>query len=470
MNKGKFLNSLKRKLSILDEQEIIDILNEYEDIIDEKIKDGKTEEEAVNEFGSVDELASEILKTYKLNSKYAKENEPVKEVVENIEDGIKKLSHYLAKSFKNLNGGNGVSIDLVCELIIKFLILLVVLAVLQIPFRILFGIGSETLDIAFYPLDEVLSGFWHIATSLLYFVVAALIFVSFFRQYFKIDDNKKEINNLKNASKNNTNSSKKNTDNNLFESVNDNIESRTQDDNVIVNILLCMFKVFMVILFIIPLWCTNFGLTVALSIVIYYSIIGINIWGSVILITGLLIGFSWLTSFFHSITFKSKRMHAISLVISLILTVIGSLVFVSNILSFDYIDESKKMNTNYEKYSEKFNIEEKQVKFDSYNYYDEIKYEINNELENNTVSIEIEYPKELYVIKDVNIVSSNDNNNNYYYIDIDNNNIDRFNLLKKVYNTFIDNLKQGKIYRSIDSSYVVFKIYANEETMKLIIK
>ena len=102
MNKRDFLKSLEKKLSILDEQEIKDIINEYEDIIDQKVKDGKTEDEAVKEFGSIDELASEILKTYKLNSKYTKENEPLKETINFFENGIKNAAHGMADFFSNL--------------------------------------------------------------------------------------------------------------------------------------------------------------------------------------------------------------------------------------------------------------------------------------------------------------------------------------------------------------------------------
>ena len=38
MTKKKFLNELEKKLSVLDDSEIQDIMNEYSDIIDEKLK------------------------------------------------------------------------------------------------------------------------------------------------------------------------------------------------------------------------------------------------------------------------------------------------------------------------------------------------------------------------------------------------------------------------------------------------
>ena len=70
MNKSSFISKLKKNLKILDENEVKDIVDEYSEIIDEKIKNGKTEEEAIKDFGDVNELCKEILKAYKINPKY----------------------------------------------------------------------------------------------------------------------------------------------------------------------------------------------------------------------------------------------------------------------------------------------------------------------------------------------------------------------------------------------------------------
>ena len=49
MTKKKFLSELEKKLSVLDDSEIQDIINEYRDIIDEKVKHGKTEKEVIED-------------------------------------------------------------------------------------------------------------------------------------------------------------------------------------------------------------------------------------------------------------------------------------------------------------------------------------------------------------------------------------------------------------------------------------
>ena len=75
MNKKEFLDKLEKKLSILDESERKDILDEYKDTISEKVKHGQSEEEAVADFGDVDELVKEILSAYKIDPDFEGKDE-----------------------------------------------------------------------------------------------------------------------------------------------------------------------------------------------------------------------------------------------------------------------------------------------------------------------------------------------------------------------------------------------------------
>ncbi len=74
MSKEEFLRILREKLSILDEKEMEDILNEYEQHIDMKTAGAMTEEEAIADFGNLDDLAADILEAYHVRSDYAKES------------------------------------------------------------------------------------------------------------------------------------------------------------------------------------------------------------------------------------------------------------------------------------------------------------------------------------------------------------------------------------------------------------
>ena len=60
MDKNTFMRELERSLSVLQESELRDILSEYEQHIDMKVKSGLSEEEAIADFGSIPELTAEI--------------------------------------------------------------------------------------------------------------------------------------------------------------------------------------------------------------------------------------------------------------------------------------------------------------------------------------------------------------------------------------------------------------------------
>ena len=64
MKKQEFLEELKQYLHVLADEEQEDILQEYEQHIEMKIEKGLSEEEAIRDFGSVRELAGEILEAY----------------------------------------------------------------------------------------------------------------------------------------------------------------------------------------------------------------------------------------------------------------------------------------------------------------------------------------------------------------------------------------------------------------------
>ena len=64
MDKNTFMRELERSLSVLQESELRDILSEYEQHIDMKVKSGLSEEEAIADFGSIPELTAEILEAY----------------------------------------------------------------------------------------------------------------------------------------------------------------------------------------------------------------------------------------------------------------------------------------------------------------------------------------------------------------------------------------------------------------------
>ena len=62
MNKKQFLDELRSKLVGLPQEDIDNRISFYEEMINDRIDEGKSEEEAVNEIGTVDDVIREIAK------------------------------------------------------------------------------------------------------------------------------------------------------------------------------------------------------------------------------------------------------------------------------------------------------------------------------------------------------------------------------------------------------------------------
>ena len=71
MDKREFLSALEKSLSVLQEDELRDIVSEYEQHIDIKVAKGLTEEEAIEDFGSFSQLTAELLEAYHVRADYA---------------------------------------------------------------------------------------------------------------------------------------------------------------------------------------------------------------------------------------------------------------------------------------------------------------------------------------------------------------------------------------------------------------
>lgn len=88
MNKEMFLKELSDRLQILNEKERNDLLEEYAQHIDMKIASGLTEEDAVKDFGTLEELCAELLDVYHINSEYATGSAAAQGMKKKLFDGI----------------------------------------------------------------------------------------------------------------------------------------------------------------------------------------------------------------------------------------------------------------------------------------------------------------------------------------------------------------------------------------------
>ena len=61
MNRTQFIDKLAKKLSKLPKKELKETVDYYYEIIDDKVNEGMSEEDAINSLGSIDKIANSIL-------------------------------------------------------------------------------------------------------------------------------------------------------------------------------------------------------------------------------------------------------------------------------------------------------------------------------------------------------------------------------------------------------------------------
>ncbi len=182
MKKEEFLKKLRKKLEMLENSEVEDIINEYAGYIEEKIESGVKEEEAVESFGDVEELANELLAAYKIKVK--KENDPIgdfsKKVMETINLIVDELSEKSSKE--------------ILQFIIEICVLLFMIGICRIPVSMLISLGKEVFYILSSPINRIFFMIWKFVLEFAYLILSILVFVRIFEKRYltKIERNKKE--------------------------------------------------------------------------------------------------------------------------------------------------------------------------------------------------------------------------------------------------------------------------------------
>ncbi|MDD2435686.1 MAG: DUF1700 domain-containing protein [Bacilli bacterium] len=457
MNKKEFLSKLEKKLQVLDSKEIKDIIDEYEGIIDEKVKNGKTEEEAVKDFGETSELVEEILSAYKINPEYGKTDDSFKKFLSDgevlIKKGASKLADSTEKLAKKINTkDSNSSLEAIFEIFIKILILLVIFAILRLPFELLIFFGEKMLEIAFYPLDVILHAIWVIIVWIFYMISCAMVIYLMFKKDFEQSTDKKgEV--KKDIKKTTKSEQKKNKEVKQEELV--------KTDNSVSTMMVIVLKILVLLFFYIPLLFTNIGLYIALVVVLFFIFKGINIIGLGILMLGLCILASYVFTIVENLVFKKKKIYTFPLIIGAILVISGSLVFLDEAMEFDYSNTEPKttLTTKTLRYEEKINrITDIDVQYGTQNYITD------NDLEDGAIILEVSYYSDLVKTRKVEY-----HNHNNEVIEIGN---DQYKYNHKVnrilYETLLDNLEDKKIYNYSKLFQTKVNIYANSKTMELL--
>ncbi len=443
MNKKKFLKILEEKLQILSEEERNDILNEYKDTIEEKVKHGSSEEEAVADFGSVEELSREILKAYKINPDYSKNKDKVKEIVEDgenlIKKGAEKLSEWtqdVVDDFKN-NDQNW-TLEMVFEVIIKAIILLIGLSLLRIPFYVIESLGLNIFEMAFPPFDSVFKVILRCFTGFIYLIVCIVIAMIVFKPYFVTP--KKTTKKKENKPK---------------EKIKEEIVSKKNStSNVIIEIL----KAFIFLCTVFPLYFADFGCYIALVVLLFLLIKGVPVLGVFLILLGVTIFLTFLTKVFYNLLYGNKKIYCYSLIISAVFFVSGCFFSIGTLTEFE-VYHGLPDNS----FAQKEIVYDKTVTNDSFHisYYD---YEVqeDNSLEDNQIKLVISYYSDF--ISDVVIEEKDLEDSTFYRLNPKHKSVSKANR-KKVYNMVMRELKNLRWYHYSELGDLKIVVQANANTI-----
>ena len=192
-----------------------------------------------------------------------------------------------------------------------------------------------------------------------------------------------------------------------------------------------------------PLIFVNLGIVVAICFIIYYLIIGIDLFGVLFILLSLLVFFGYISNQLSNLFSKKISFKFYPFLISIILFAIGTILSFNTYKNIQYI---KYNNDDVLKYN--YTIE------NNTDLYLDGDYEtiIDNDLDDNEIIIEVFYNE--------NFVNVNENkSNNKIILSSQNKGFIDW------YNDCIENLKENKIANYDEVFDLQFKVYGNRHTI-----
>ena len=457
MTKKKFLSELEKKLSVLDDSEIKDIINEYRDIIDEKVKHGKTEKEAIEDFGSLDDLAKEILSAYKINPNYKDVHKDefeasAKKLGEDFDDFIKKGAEKASKVTKKVmdqvrENEQEFTIEFIFELLLKAIAALLLCVVATIPMTIIKELVESLLRMFVSPLSNILIFLFEFVLGILFLILCGAIFIAMFKQY--VTPNKKE------EVKKGENKKEKLEETKMKKK--EKVVKRSEHD-ALGTLIITIMKVAVILFILLPIWMMEFGIGICLVFLLAAMIKGIFFVGPLFLCAGGICVLSELSSIIYRMIFTEKKPHFYGILIGLVFLVIGTFLTIDLVMNFDYIKEAP---SGYDKknYTETLEVDANTVV--DYDYHMKYQTKIDNTMADHQIKVEVIYYEDIYQVPMV----IKENENHEITVALEDNKRTNF---KFHYQMLIDDLRENQLhdYRQLEDYDVI--ITANENTLNLI--
>lgn len=443
MKKQEFLNKLRKKLNVLEDKEIEDIISEYAGYIEEKVNRGLTEEEAVKELGDINEIANDLLQAYKVKPKESN-------YLNRFINKVSQMFDYFLNELSNKSGKD------ILKLIVEICLIIFLIMIFRIPFLLVKDLGWNIFEGLASPISNIFYGIWSFIVEASYFVLAIILFIKIIEKRYFQGFSEKIVNEIEDEQpkKKKVKTSKKEETKEEPVMVKEVPQKRTSIIDMITNICILFLK-FIVIMCLFGVICYLIGMTFALGIGIYLLIKGVTYFGLLILLIALFqSGILLLELGINFVLNKRmKRGHILAEIITIvILTGVGLSLGTIEIANTEIIYDSSYTETK--KVTKEIEVSENLALYGDYDII------IDNTLENKII-IEYIYPD----INNIEVSISLNYYDNGYYLD------ERVNNLswnKEMLNQLIEDLKDKKIY--VNNFDIKKNVYMSEETKELLFK
>ena len=437
---SEFLDKLESKIDALDESERKKIIKKYQKEIETKIKNGKTEEEAIEEIGNIDNIAKEICEDYHVNLVNRK-----KTLQEKINSGIEECATFLAHTCEEVIDYTKKStkdnfLVTFFEIMLKIVILVMLFMICKIPFILCQEGLNIVFDLLFYPFDMALAEIFEYIISIIYGAVCIALSVYMFKDYF-IKDNELV----------------KKVDKIVDEKNKEKIEQKEKK----INYAIMIIKVLIMFIVIIPMMFLNIvflGLTI---LAVYLIIKGVSVVGLAIILLSFFLLTLVMTTYVTDAMDSRDRNHLFALCISVISLIIGIVLFIDDLTGYNYPETLD--NSHFKTKNESVTIEiDKETDFIILNA--EINNVIDNNIEDNKVLVEVTYYDDFVDINLEHIINE----------DMDSivitSNVDDFDMNDYInmYDVVLEDLKDNNIFKYGDLDKYKVTVYYNETTEELI--
>ncbi len=346
MSKEKFLESLRKKLSILEESEIEDILTEYEGYIEEKIAKGSTEEEAVNSMGNVNELAKDLLSAYKI-----KTEEKNKDTLNNLVDSFIQVFDRIISVFANK------SFNEIVRFILELVFIFIIIAICKIPFEIIENMGRGIFSSFGTMPFRVVNGVWNFILEFAYLIFAILLFIKIFESRY-LNDEYKSVLFTKKENEFAKEKPKKEKKNLNEEKPRDTIDKNRQEHcgfgiiDALTNICIVFVK-FILLMVLFGVSCYLVGMAIVTGVLIYFLIKGVFYFGITFITIALFVLGILAFVFLFNFIFNHKNRLGIMLIaflVSFVLLGVGTGICAIEFASTNIIYTEEQENLHTEEY------------------------------------------------------------------------------------------------------------------------